>query len=374
MNRILLTISVTYIFFILTNLNVFGQGCVAVRHMSCSAPAMSSSDLFKQNQYSKWQVSVGYRYLHSFRHFKGTEEQKERIANGTEVINDSHSFDIGLNYQFTNRLSFAVNLPVIINDRSSLYEHYGNSVTDNPSQSRFHTKSNGIGDMRLSVNYWVLNPDKHTKNNILFGVGVKLPTGNSNVKGDFHKLTKAGQDSIVNRAVDQSIQLGDGGVALNLEVQGYSQLASKTTLYYNGFYMFNFRETNKTLNRGTLTGVDPIIAYHSVADQYAARMGINQAFSFLEGFSVMLGGRVEGVPAHDVIGGSKGFRRPGYIVSGEPGIAYMNSKYSLTCTVPVALARNRIKSYYDLQDPTGKRHGDAAFADYFISVNVTRRF
>ena len=112
----------------------------------------------------------------------------------------------------------------------------------------------------------------------------------------------------------------------------------------------------------------------SVPDQFAARAGLNQSLPFAKGLSLLLGGRVEGVPSHDAVGGSRGFRRPGYIVSIEPGLAYMKNGFSATVTVPVALYRNRTKSYADLQDPTGQKHGDAAFADYLISVNVSRWF
>ena len=38
----------------------------------------------------------------------------------------------------------------------------------------------------------------------------------------------------------------------------------------------------------------------------------------LKNVSVALGGRLEGIPVHDLVGGSEGFRRPGYIVSAEP--------------------------------------------------------
>ena len=50
----------------------------------------------------------------------------------------------------------------------------------------------------------------------------------------------------------------------------------------------------------------------------------------------------------------------------------MNGKFSVAATVLVAMYRNRIKSYYGRQDPTDVRHGDAAFADYLISANISR--
>ena len=332
------------------------QGCIAVRHMS----GASSSALFRQRQNGKFLATVGYRNLHSYKHFVGTEEQKQRVADGTNVINDQHSFDFGLSYQVTNRFSVAVNLPFSVNDRSSLYEHYGNDIKSNPTHARFHTGSRGIGDARVTAYYWLINPAKLKKYNLLVGMGVKLPTGNSNVQDNFHRLDKEGKDYLVQKAVDQSIQLGDGGIGYNLEAQGYWQLGTNTALYANGFYLFSPKGVNNT----------PL----SVPDQFAARLGVSQALPFVPGLSVLLGGRVEGIPALDAFGPKDGSRRPGYIVSVEPGLAYVHNKYAFSATVPLALIRNRTKSYIDMQDPAGLKHGDAAFADYFVSLTLSRWF
>ncbi|GAB4021689.1 hypothetical protein GCM10028773_31390 [Spirosoma koreense] len=342
--------------------------------MSCAAPAgANSADYFKQRT-GHWQLSAGYRFFRSYKHFVGDVEQTQRVAQGTQVINVSHAIDLGLTYLVNNRLSFSVNLPVQYYDRSSLYEHYGNAVSTNPAQKRFHTGSQGIGDLRISGSYWLINPVKLPKANIAAGLGVKLPTGDFRATDQFHRLDKEGKDYTVELPVDQSIQLGDGGVGVSVELQGYAQVTKSLTAYANGFYLFNPRETNGVLRNPLSTTIDPVIGYFSVADQFAARIGLSQALPFIPGLSVMAGGRVEGVPAHDAIGGSNGFRRPGYIVSVEPGLAYMKGRFSAALTVPIAVYRNRIKSYYDLQDPTGQRHGDAAFADYLVSLNVAKWF
>lgn len=359
---------------LLSNASVRAQGCVAVRHMSCVAPAgTNSADFFKQRS-GHWQVSAGYRFFRSYKHFVGDIEQKQRVEQGTQVINVSHAIDLGITYMVNPRLSFSANLPIQDNDRSSLYEHYGNTVAQNPQQKRFHTGSRGIGDLRISGSYWLVNPVKLPKANLAVGLGVKLPTGNYHATDDFHKLTKEGADYTINKPVDQSIQLGDGGVGVSVELQGYAQLTKGLTAYANGFYLFNPRETNGVVRSPESTSIDLVTGTFSVADQFAARVGLSQSLSFIPGLSVMLGGRVEGVPAIDAFGGSSGFRRPGYIVSVEPGLAYMRHKTSIAATIPVAVYRNRITSYADRLDPVGLKHGDAAFADYLISVNVSRWF
>ncbi len=349
------------------------QGCVAVRHMSCAAPGTASAQLFQQKS-GHWQVNAGYRYFRSFRHYKGDVEQKERLEQHTEVVNLSHALDLGISYMPSPRWTISVNLPVQYNDRSSLYEHYGNAVSANPQQKRFHTGSQGIGDLRISSSYWVVNPAKITKANFAIGAGIKLPTGNYRVTDDFHKLTKEGVDYTVNKPVDQSIQLGDGGVGFNIEGQGYAQITKTLTAYVNGFYLFNPRETNGVVRNPEATTIDLVTGSFSVADQFAARIGLSQSLPFVPGLAIMAGGRIEGVPAYDVFGGSSGFRRPGYIISVEPGLAYMKGKFSATATVPVALYRNRIKSFSDRLDPLGVRQGDAAFADYLVSLSVSRWF
>jgi hypothetical protein len=337
----------------------FSQGCIAVRPMACATGNPNSAASMMHG--GQFQVSVAYRFLHSYKHFVGTVEQHERVEKGTEVINDSHSFDFGLNYAVNARLSFALNVPITDNDRSSLYEHYGNAIETNPTQARFHTYSKGVGDMRLSATYWLFDPMKSMKGNIALGVGIKAPTGDANVQGDFYKLDKTGKEYIQRKIVDQSMQLGDGGWGYSIEAQAYRTLFKNTSVYFNGFYMFS------------PLGINPVTNL-SVPDQFAARVGASYALLPKKGISVALGGRLEGLPAIDLIGKSEGSRRPGYIVSIEPSIIMNGQNHTFTFAVPYAVVRNRIKSWSDRQDPLGLRHGDAAFADKLITATYAYRF
>ncbi len=86
--------------------------------------------------------------------------------------------------------------------------------------------------------------------------------------------------------------------------------------------------------------------------------------------------RMECVPAKDLIGGSSGFRRPGYVVSAEPAVSYQFGKMSAFATVPIALRRDRTQSYADKERTriTGiYAQGDAAFADYSINIGCSFR-
>jgi len=346
------------------SIEINAQGCVAVQGMGCMdsyGPESLSSAKGDIN------ITTSYRYFRSFRHFRGDVEEKHRVENNTEVINISHLFDLGLSYSLTNRLQINLNVPISIFDRSSLYEHYGNSLTANPEQKRFHTSASGIGDIRLSASYWIKDPNV-SPTNLLVGLGIKAPTGNAHVMGDFHKLDEDGNDFTIRRPVDQSIQLGDGGWGIILESQGFHSIFNgKSALYFSGFYMLNPKEYNDVLRTPT-SNPDQHWSYFSSPDQFGARVGI--AYFITPAFNVGLGGLVEGVPATDLIGGSEGYRRPGYAVSVEPSLSYFFNDWGLNFSIPLAVYRNRIKSVWDKERGT---HGDAAFADYSINVSLSYR-
>jgi hypothetical protein len=73
-----------------------------------------------------------------------------------------------------------------------------------------------------------------------------------------------------------------------------------------------------------------------------------------------------------VFGDSDGFRRPGYIISVEPSVAYRKGMHLVAVNFPVALERNRTQSTIDIERTrqTGVyAHGDAAFADWLVSIS-----
>ncbi len=178
----------------------------------------------------QWQFTAGYRYLHSYKHFVAKEEQKQRVAEGTDVRNWSNFFDFGLTYAVNERLNIALNVPYNENKRSSMYEHYGNAIETNPERKRHFTYSKGVGDIRLSSSYWVLDPKTHLKGNFSNGLGIKSPTGDANAKGDFFKLDKNKKEYVVRKSVDQSILLGESGWGGSIEIQGYQTVFKNATL------------------------------------------------------------------------------------------------------------------------------------------------
>ena len=299
----------------------------------------------------RWQLSVGFRKQRSHRHFVGTEEQTQRAANGTEVVNDIYLFDVALTYAVNRRFNITAAIPFQRATRRS-----------GSSPQLFH--SVGFGDLSVVGRMWLRKPPAESGWNISVGVGLKLPTGNEGVKDTVPATNGVGA---VTRVVDQSIQLGDGGWGIPLDIQAYKRIG-KTTLYASGTYLLNPRDTN-----GVPTGRSrPSEAIMSVADQYLARIGIARPVPRTRRFAFTAGWRIEGVPVRDLIGKSNGFRRPGYAMAIEPGLQYFRSRDIYSITVPIAAGRNRKRSVSDIL--VGSRGGDAAFADYLILVGYSHRF
>ena len=336
--------------------NASGQGCVNARQCtSVFAPKITDVDDSYSSGESwlsprRWQLSVDYRYLHSHRHFVGTEEQIQRATNRTEVNNITHLFNIAATYEVNSRFNVSVTVPLFFAQR------YGQSSRNQA------TYANGIGDMSVVGRVWLLRPPAESRQNISFGFGVKFPTGNPGVTDT---VTTA-QGTVSKRVVDQSIQPGDGGYGMVLDFQSYKAI-KRVTLYASGVYLVNPRNTN-----GVLTGRSrPSEAVMSVADQYVYRAGAIFPFPKSRSLVWSMGIRGEGVPVRDLIGRSDGFRRPGYSVDVEPGLIFMKGKGTWSFSVPVAVRRNRTRSVPDILE---NRHGDAAFADYVILIGYSRHF
>lgn len=357
--------AITAVLFSLLTQKADAQGCVAIRGTGAVCTKMSHIE----TETKGWQLNTAYRYFRSFRHYKGTEEQLERLEQATEVINWQHTLDLSVVRNFSNRWSLVVGLPLLANSRSSLYEH--------GRTERHRTGSYGLGDMRIVGYRWLLNPEKNKRGNLQLGMGLKLPTGEEGYQDYFQNV---GPDKTPElRPVDQSIQLGDGGTALITELNGFYNFNERAGLYTTLYYMTNPREVNGVRTyRETLSPTLANESIMSVPDQYMARLGANYSLGGkLHGASLLLGGRLEGIPVYDLVGGSQGFRRPGYVVSVEPGINYMVKKLNFFATVPVAVERNRTQSVTDKETTlkTGiYRQGDAAFADYSVNLGFSVKF
>ena len=353
------------------------QGCVAIRtvgglntmeHAGMMHMGMDSNHAMPALK--KWDLNIAYRYFNSFRHFNGTVEQKQRIEEGTEVRNFNRTIDLSLVRTINDQWNIGVALPLIYNERSSKYEHISNL----PSSPRFVTSSGGIGDARITAYKWLWAPKPGRKGNLMGGIGLKLPTGNYKAVDDFtYKLnaTRVGP-------VDQSIQLGDGGLGVTLELSAFRQINNSWSLYGNAFYLINPRDNNgvSTARGGIPSEAAVKYTSHvmSVPDQYLIRAGSNWTRKAL---TLSLGARYECIPTFDLIGKNSGFRRPGTVIAAEPGGNYQFKKFNLYAYLPISIFRERNQSQPDILrtiDTKVFARGDAAFADYAINIGIGYKF
>ncbi len=357
----------TILILVAISIETYAQGCVAIRSTGGMTNLIAYPDSLASG--GGWMFTANNRYFKSFRHFVGTEEQKERLVIGNEVINYQYALDMALTRVFNSRWSAMIDIPILANKRTSTYEH--------GFEERGATHSFGLGDIRVAAYRWLLSPAKNKNGNIQLGLGLKLPTGDYEYEDFWTNMGPNGESVL--RTVDQSIQLGDGGTGITLELNAFQRINDHFGLYGNFYYLSNPREHN-----GVRTYREEISlqyaerlaneAISSVPDQYMVRGG----FDYFRGsFSASIGARIECVPVHDLIGRSGEFRRPGYVWSVEPGITYQIGAAQLFATVPVAIVRNRTQSVTDKQysQKVGTfTQGDAAFADYSINFGISFRF
>jgi hypothetical protein len=338
-----------------------------------NAPVLGAEAAFGKPD--SWSTALSWRYQKSDRHFTGSHEDTERQAEGSEVINRIHQLELAITRTYTPRYSLTVGIPYLMATRSQAIRNPflpPNEFGNDPVVQRAETQARGMGDITVTPRWWTFNPAQQTRYNIGLGLGLKIPTGADNVQ-DTRRIrdttpTVPGTFEVENvvRTVDQSIQPGDGGFGFIMDLQGFWRFAqNKGALYVTGTYLVNPGGTNGVATYRN----DPGEEVMSIADQYLYRAGANWFPTSSIGFS--LGARWEGIPTHDLIGSSDGFRRPGYAFSVEPGFSYTKGSHTVSLMIPWALHRNRTKSVADLANDD---HGDAAFADYVLLGGYIRRF
>ncbi len=310
----------------------------------------------------EWQVSLSYRTLDSDTHYSGTEHQRYREREKSNVINRQRALDLGISYAASDRLGLTLGIPVV---KASW------SVPSPPRPvpgPRATQDASGLGDITLTGRYWLFAPE--SRRNVALGLGIKAPTGDDDVKDTYPNID--GTHPTL-KAVDQSIQPGDGGWGIVFDVQAFQRF-SKVTLFASGTYLSNPRDTNNTPSILVGLGLGSTPAYikegllvNSVPDQYLFRMGAVVPVRET-GLGVSLAYRLEGVPRYDLIGGSHGWRRPGLEMFAEPGLAYSKGKSTWSLNVPIGFRRDRHPNPY-----TG-RPGDATFPKYIVLAGLSHRF
>lgn len=305
-----------------------------------------------------WQLSLFYRSQHSERRFRGTLEEPDPHA----AVNDIHIYELSASYALSARFGLDLIVPIVDMNREQSVR------AGSTFGGRYSIQATGLGDVSVDARGWVFDPASHQQHNISLSLGAKIPTGKKDVLDEFQTF-----GAPVVQTVDQSIQPGDGGWGIRMGASGFRRLAEAYTLFSTVSYLSNPSETN-----GVRTYRPRASEYFmSVPDQYLARLGIQLPVWPKQSLWGSLAARIEGVPVHDLFGGSNGFRRPGYALSIEPGLLVAYGSNTFTVAVPVAVHRNRVKSVPDEIDdpiPLTLGNGDAAFADYLILMGYSRAF
>lgn len=316
------------------------------------------------SQAGETQINISTRNLSSSDHYNGTVEQVARQTADTYVVNLQHMVDVGVSHNFSERFSMNVGVPFINSSWGIPMPLAGGRA------SRVDQVGRGLGDISVSGRLWVLPTDRFTSGNFAFGLGLKMPTGNSNAKATFPNI--AGTNPQL-KPVDQSVQPGDGGWGLTMDLSGFKRIRY-ATLFGSASYLANPRDRNGTTAIGyniSAAAVPPInpdgTSYNSVPDQFMARLGGALPIGST-GFACSLAWRIEGLPRYDLIGQSHGFRRPGVEMFVEPGASYARGSHVYSVQIPIGYYRNRFRNPY-----TGNR-GDATFPKYIVLASYGYRF
>jgi hypothetical protein len=298
----------------------------------------------------RWQLHATYRHLGAGQWYVGTKVQESAAPFGKPLSLNTNSVDLSLDYNVTDRLGLRLTLPFSYGTHSRFYAD-GNRHT---------VSAAGLGDISLVASRWLFEFAKHSRGNLALGVGVKMPTGNNSAADDFFLA----DSSIVQRPVDQSIQLGDGGWGIILQAQGHWNFSKKFSGYAQAWYLLTPRE--HTSVPSPLAGVTL-----SVPDVYAFRLGSSYIISQSRGISASFGPRLDGLPLRDRIGGNAGFRRPGYSLYLEPGVTLAQRGRSFTLSIPLRVHQNFRRSLVDIQLNKG---GGGDLARYLILAGYSWRF
>jgi hypothetical protein len=315
-----------------------------------------------------WELGASYRRLHTGGEdfFVGTARTPPLPAvqppGGQPIEIDVHTLILGLTYAATDRIRLSISTPL----------QTGNISIAHEDGLRHSQTATGFGDLIVSGSVWLMNPRTGPSGNVSLGLGVKTPTGSHTETGPF--FTASGPQE---RNVDQAIQPGDGGWGIILDVQAFQQLSPVAVAYLSGFYLLNPQErtdvqigTPVGLPGSGLSAGTPY--FLSVPDAYSLRGGVSYTVSPRQGFSVSLGGRIDGVPVEDLInGGDDNFRRPGYSAFVDPGLELTRGSNTFTLNIPVRVHADRRAN---LRDRVMDVNGGGNLARTFIYAGYTHRF
>ena len=149
-----------------------------------------------------------------------TDVREAAAPFGRPLFLNINSVDASVSYGVTDRVDLTLMLPF----------SYGTQSRFHADLNRHTTQASGLGDVSVVSNMWLRNPACHPNGNVSVGFGLKTPSGNNDALDYFFQPN--GSD--VRGPVDQSIQLGDGGVGIILQRQAFQNFSNRASGYFYG--------------------------------------------------------------------------------------------------------------------------------------------
>lgn len=329
------------------------QGCEPIRF---TTPVNLGGEGEAYQPGGSWRATLAYRRLLSNEWFIGSERNDAAAPGGSSPTFTIHTGIVDLAYAFNDRVRARISVPF---SRGTLARTW--------ADGKAHTQSaSGIGDISVQGEAWLLDPRTHELGNIAIGLGLKAPTGSYTRPSRFYLGSGP-----VDFPADQTIQPGDGGWAILTQLQAFRQVSDRLSVYAFGSYMVSPRD--RTDIKGAPVPAPNSNLYWSVPDVYSTRVG--GVFTLLPdaGLSLSMGGRVDGIPVRDLVGGGDDgtIKRTSRITFADPGLSWSRGRDNVTLSVPVRLHVIRTKSLAEQQP--GALPNAGGFARYLVFLSYSRR-
>lgn len=307
----------------------------------------------------QWQAQFSFQYADTNDFFVGDQRVENPQPNGPTALFGTPPrrrvaiYDLDLFYGVTNRLGLDLTFPFV-----SGYSAVVQGTT--ASHQTYEYRAGGLGDIAFQAEYWLTDPTKPSRFSGSVDVGFMAPTGADDITGP----SPNGEAPL-----DENTQLGNGGWAMLFRAQGSARLGGPFFAYASGYYGMSLKEHTDVPMGGKLNGV---VVLRGVPDTYSGRLGAAYLLPFVDGLVFSAGGRINGVPVKDIVGGGDLYwRRPGFEVYFEPGLAWTLGRNTASVSVPIRMYQKKLDSLLDTAQGV---HRGSDFAAFLVVASVARRF
>jgi hypothetical protein len=287
-------------------------------------------------QKGEFQINAYWSRFSTDETFRGYD----RISTSS-VFEGGNTLNLQGAYGLTPRLNLTAEVPYI-------FTSYWSNVV---AGTRYYQHVHGFGDTVIGGRLWLLDTKKHPKQNFGIGLGLRLPTGDSNYQVSY---PDSKGKNIIDRPVYPAIQPGSGALALRLSTQGFRSF-KHFSLYGSGLYLFSLKKQNDTyafgaaVNPAGPTAVAENVRYLTAPDSYQFSGGVSAPIPHLKGLSLSIGSQIAGVPVYNVLTDTAGYRQPGYLVTLNPGAAWDTGFATYYLTIPIRMHQYVGKDFLNSQ-------------------------